>query len=234
MARCIVNGNKGVGSKKCILDILSCYIGDYCVFDLGLSKKAKRIREKSNVEGSRLFINLLHEPAISSKFAALIGIQLNTYPIVAAGISLIVPLNGIVVGLLNIYQETVIEIHNLHLPSERFGWSFVCKSIIGQSSEDFVGLIVDSDLKRIPFINRREEPIQDNFYLPDRFELLYASSDPGDRYIANDLLKLCDRNTREVAKLVASTQTLSLPPLLKADPGDPFTHIRVWNHTEQK
>ncbi len=132
---------------------------------------------------------------------------------------------------LHIYQESVIEIQNLHLPSERFGWSFVCKSITNRSPEDLVGLIVDSDLGRIPYINRREEPIQDDFYLPDRFELLYASSDPGDRYIANDLLKLCDRNSREVAKLVASTQTSSLPPLIKADSGEPFTHIRIWNRS---
>lgn len=132
---------------------------------------------------------------------------------------------------LSIYQEDVIEIHNLNLPSERFGWSFVCKSIINQFPEDLVAVIVDSDLGQIPAINRREEPIQDDFYLPNRFELLYASSDPGDRYIANDLLKLCDRNTREVAKLVASTQTSSLPLLMKADPGEPFTHIRIWKHS---
>lgn len=132
---------------------------------------------------------------------------------------------------LSIYQEKVIEIHNLNVPSERFGWSSVCKSPINLSPEALVAVIVDSDLGSIPSINRREEPILDDFYLPNRFELLYASSDPGDRYIANDLLKRCDRNTREVAKLVASTQTSSLSQLMKADPRDPFTHIRVWERS---
>lgn len=132
---------------------------------------------------------------------------------------------------LGIYQEKVLEIHNLNVPSERYeryGWLSVCKLIDNHSPEDQVAVIVDSDLGSIPSINKREEPILDDFYLPHHFEMLYASSDPGDRYIANDLLKRCDRNTREVARHIVSTQKLSLPPLMEAESGEPFTHIRVW------
>lgn len=129
-----------------------------------------------------------------------------------------------------IYRGTVLELHNLNGPSERFGWAFVCKSIINLPQEALVALIVDSDLGSIPSINRREEPIIDDYYLPDRFELLYAA-DKGGGYIANQLLRLCDRNTREVARHVASTQTLSLPPLMEAHPEDPYTHIRVWQQS---
>jgi hypothetical protein len=130
----------------------------------------------------------------------------------------------------SIYQGTVLELHNLNSPSERFGWAFVCKSIINLPQEARVAVIVDSDLGSIPSINRREEPILDDYFLPDRFELLYASDTVGG-YIANQLLRLCDRNTREVARLVASTQTSSLPPLIEARPGDPYTHIRVWQQS---
>jgi len=129
---------------------------------------------------------------------------------------------------LSIYLEEVVEIHNLNLPSERFGWSFVCKSIINLSPEALVAVIVDSELGSIPSINQREEPILDDFYLPNRFELLYASSDTGGGYIANDLLRRCDKNAKEVAQYVASTRTSLLPPLTKANPEDPFTHFRVW------
>lgn len=130
----------------------------------------------------------------------------------------------------SIYQGTVLELHNLNSPSERFGWAFVCKSIINLPQEARVAVIVDSDLGSIPSINRREEPILDDYFLPDRFELLYASDTVGG-YIANQLLRLCDRNTREVARLVASTQTSSLPPLIEAGPEDPYTHIRVWQQS---
>lgn len=138
------------------------------------------------------------------------------------------PTDGIIE--ISIYEGKVLEFHNLNSPSERFGWAFVCKSVINLPQEALVAVIVDSDLGSIPSINRREEPIIDDYFLPDRFELLYASDTVGG-YIANQLLRLCDRNTREVARLVASTQTSSLPPLLEARPEDPYTHIRVWQQS---
>jgi hypothetical protein len=131
---------------------------------------------------------------------------------------------------LQIYQESVAELHNLNVPYERFGWSFVCTSVIDRHSETRVAVIVDSDLKSIPSINRRDEPILDDCYLPNGFELLYASSDTGSGYIANDLIRRCDRNTREVARQIVSTKASSLPPLLpRSNSKDPFTHIRIWN-----
>ncbi len=130
---------------------------------------------------------------------------------------------------LQIYQESVAELHNLNVPSERFGWSFACASAINCPSNGCVAVIVDSDLNSIPSINRRDEPILADYYLPNGFELLYASSDAGGGYIANDLIRRCDRNTREVAQKVVLTQTSSLPLLMKASPKEPFTHIRIWN-----
>lgn len=131
---------------------------------------------------------------------------------------------------LQIYQESVAELHNLNISAERFGWSFVCTSVINCPAEAHIAIIVDSDLKSITSINRRDEPIIDDCYLPNRFELLYASSDTGSGYIANDLIKRCDRNTREVARQLVSAKASSLPPLLpRSNSKDPFTHIRIWN-----
>lgn len=124
------------------------------------------------------------------------------------------------------YRDTVVEFYNLKVSSERFGWAFVCKTSVDLPSDNFVAVIVDSDLGELPFINRREKPIINNYYLPDNFELLHAT-DKG-KYIANQLLRLCDRNSREVARLVSLESKSSLPPLAKAQPEDPFTHIRVW------
>ena len=125
------------------------------------------------------------------------------------------------------YQGTVLELHNLNGPPERFGWAFVCRSVINLPQTALIAVIVDSDLRSIPSINQRDEPIIGDYYLPDGFELLYATDKGG--YIANKLLRLCDRNSREVARLVASTQTSSLPPLIEAGPEDPYTHMRVWS-----
>jgi hypothetical protein len=124
------------------------------------------------------------------------------------------------------YRDTVVELHDLSCSAERFGWAFVCKSSVDLPNDSFVAIIVDSDLGDIPSINRREKPIINSYYLPDHFELLHAT-DKG-RYIANQLLRLCDRNSREVARLVALKPKSSLPPLMKGQIEDPFTHIRVW------
>ena len=70
---------------------------------------------------------------------------------------------------LGIYREKVVEIHNLNVPSERYGWSVVCKSIDNLSQEDQVAVIFDSDLRSIPSINKREESILGDFYLPNHF-----------------------------------------------------------------
>jgi hypothetical protein len=124
------------------------------------------------------------------------------------------------------YRDTVVELHDLNCSAERFGWAFVCKSSVDLPNDSLVAVIVDSDLEDIPSVNLREKPIINSYYLPDHFELLHAT-DKG-KYIANQLLRLCDRNTREVARHVVLTPEPSLPPLVKAHPEDPFTHIRVW------
>ncbi|MEI9477827.1 MAG: hypothetical protein WCO26_14795 [Deltaproteobacteria bacterium] len=131
---------------------------------------------------------------------------------------------------LSMYRDTVVELHNLNGSPEHFGWAFVCKSSVDLPNDSLVAVIVDCDLGDIPSLNRREKPIINDYYLPDHFELLYAT-DKGDRYIANQLLRLCDRNTREVARHVVLTPESSLPPLVKAHPEDPFTHIRVWERS---
>jgi hypothetical protein len=124
------------------------------------------------------------------------------------------------------YRDTVVELHDLHVSAERFGWAFVCKASVDLPNDALVAVIVDSDLGELPSINRREKPIINNYYLPDHFELLYAT-DKG-KYISNQLHRLCDQHSREVARLVSSKPKSSLPPLVKAQPEDPFTLIRVW------
>lgn len=128
-----------------------------------------------------------------------------------------------------IYQGRVLEFHNLTSSSERFGWAYVIKSINSiLKNIDRIAVIVDSELKSIPLINQRKEPILDEYYLPSNFELIYASSDTGMEFLANQLLKDCDKYSREVAKLVASNKESNLPILIESNPEESFTHFRSW------
>jgi hypothetical protein len=136
--------------------------------------------------------------------------------------------------IIDIYHQSVIEFHNLTSPSECFGLSYVCKSLDNIPQGAKIAIIIDHNLNKIPLFNSREESIMDDYYLPPGFELLYASTDPGDKVIANRLLKICDKISREAARLVVSKSSQDLPPLVEAQPEDPFTHFRVWYPSAEK
>lgn len=84
---------------------------------------------------------------------------------------------------------------------EIVGWEELINRIRQSSkfvSGKKVGIIVDSELNLIGPINRREAPILSDHYLPEGFELLYASSDVGAGYPHNKLLRICDRTSVRV------------------------------------
>jgi hypothetical protein len=55
------------------------------------------------------------------------------------------------------------------------------------------GVIVDHDMARIFRINRRQEPIIDDFFLPAEFELIYATADSGMEFPCNRMIKDADK-----------------------------------------
>lgn len=126
---------------------------------------------------------------------------------------------------LQIHREMVIELHNVTVSPERLGWSFVARSIVNRQPNSRIALIVDSEFSELSAINRREQPLLADYMLPDGVELLYASTDAGGGYLANDLLRACDHNAREVSKL---QKDQNAPPLREARPRAPFSHVRVW------
>ncbi len=56
-----------------------------------------------------------------------------------------------------------------------------------------IGIIVDSELDKLSQMNRRDIPIIGTHFLPDNFQLIYASSDSGTEYPHNKLIKICDK-----------------------------------------
>ncbi len=60
-----------------------------------------------------------------------------------------------------------------------------------------IAVIVDSDLDNISYFNDRTKPIFDNYYLPEKFHIFYASSDSGNENFQNKLLKICDNEAKK-------------------------------------
>lgn len=86
---------------------------------------------------------------------------------------------------------------------ENHNWKELITYIISHknhNSKTKIGLIVDSDLGEIPEYNSREKPIIDNYFLPDNFELIYASADSSNDEITNQAIAFCDKIASEVLK----------------------------------
>jgi len=63
---------------------------------------------------------------------------------------------------------------------------------------------VDSDLSNIPAYNARWTPLYGDFFLPERFQLIYASSDAGRGYLANKLIQMADRAAYQLLEYLAA------------------------------
>lgn len=63
-----------------------------------------------------------------------------------------------------------------------------------------IGLVVDCDLGNIEKYNSKEIPIYGDFYLPNNFQLIYASADSGNENLPNKLIKCADSLATEIIK----------------------------------
>lgn len=126
-----------------------------------------------------------------------------------------------------IARDVVIELHDVEYPAKRFGWWLVISSIINRSPDKRVAILVDAYLSDLPAINRREQPVLGKNFLPEGFELIYASGDKPNDSIANNLLRRADANAREVATICEQPGILK-PPLVKTPEGGLLSHIRTW------
>lgn len=66
------------------------------------------------------------------------------------------------------------------------------------------GIIVDSDLGNIPNYNSRKAPIIDDFYLPQNFQLIYASSDAANDEITNQVIAFCDKISKKMLDQISA------------------------------
>lgn len=100
---------------------------------------------------------------------------------------------------------------------ERYGWMKVIDGLVRweKYNPDFkYGIVVDSELGILPKINAREEPVFENFYLPENMSLIYASADGGRENFYNVLINSTDQvaaaSLDEAIKLYPSHAAIAL------------------------
>jgi len=128
---------------------------------------------------------------------------------------------------IGILRDIVIERHNVEYSAERFGWWLVISSVVNRPPGKRIAILVDAYLSDIPAINRREQAVLGENFLPEGFEFIYASSDKATDSIANKLLRRADRNAREIAGVYQRLDIVK-PPLVKTPGGGVLSHIRTW------
>lgn len=94
------------------------------------------------------------------------------------------------------------------------GWIEVLQQILAdpEHGQKKIGIVVDSELGKIQKINARRIPLQDNFYLPKNFELVFATDATGsEEFFPNKLIRACDRaaslNIEDIARRHALKKT---------------------------
>lgn len=124
-----------------------------------------------------------------------------------------------------------LEFRGVSEKSENIAWVKVIQMIIGNPAYDpikKIGVVVDSDLGNIPEFNSGSKPIHGDFFLPENFELVYASADTGKaEYLANKLISICDKEASGLIRYLQNNPTYDNN--LEKVTGVPYTHFRLWN-----
>ncbi len=123
-----------------------------------------------------------------------------------------------------------VEIRSPKHPPERILWEYVLRGV--EMSNDYpsissLGLLVDSELDALPALNKREESILRDFFVPLKCSLLYASADKGTEWLGYHLIRTCDRVASAALDAIAADP--SLDSALKIARCQLFERYRSWD-----
>jgi len=121
------------------------------------------------------------------------------------------------------------EYRNPACKPENLGWQQIIEML--QRNPEYnktmkVALIVDSDLNMLKDYNKRLKPVIDGFYLPENFELIYASAESSSESIANQMIAKADSISRTLLNQIIKENDPS--NLILVD-NQPFSHCRKWD-----
>lgn len=106
--------------------------------------------------------------------------------------------NGVIAVNCKVWDNTEVPKAEVH------AWAVVINAVYSQlqnkKQNKTVAIVVDSELGALQQYNKREKPLVQGFYLPPGFTLVYASADTGMEFIANQLIRICDKYASEVLK----------------------------------
>lgn len=122
-----------------------------------------------------------------------------------------------------------------HGEPERFSWKVLSDHI--ESDDELrqiprIVIVVDSDLDNIPSYNDGSMPILRTFYLPKNIQLTYASSDSGNKYIANKLISAADKTAKRILGEIEAGRIEGFPK--RTEPGSYIKLRSRLNHEEPK
>ena len=102
---------------------------------------------------------------------------------------------------------------------ETIGWHLALSQHIAPSkfgAANRVGLVVDSELGKLPRMNQRKEPYYRNFLVPKNVQFVYASSDASSNSLPGAMIKACNLAATRVA--IELSKWTTWPPMFGSTP----------------
>ena len=100
------------------------------------------------------------------------------------------------------------EFRNSCKKIENVAWAILMQELVAEIKKlDLsikIGIVVDSDLGNIDKFQQREEPIIDQFFIPDNMSLIYAGADSGSEFWVNKAIKCSDKWAKTIEKEMKS------------------------------
>jgi hypothetical protein len=125
-----------------------------------------------------------------------------------------------------------LEFWNIKDHPENVAWMKVIQFITQDQTYNpnwKIGVVVDSDLGNLPAYNTRSLPIYSDFYLPENFELIYASADRGKgEFLVNHLIAMSEDMAKSLLTKILSESSNTH---LEETNNEPYTHFRIWYFT---
>ena len=177
-------------------------------------EKGSKVINRIFQSGSLAFFD--HDEALSNSYDKLMAVDTNTRLVNGVKISV----TGIVIGqkvwipeedsldcAWQFFTPFCIEIHDVSLNPERFGWVAALEQLYVRKLidvKDRHGMIVDAFMNDLSKINSRNEEIVPGSYLWKNITLIYASSDVGAENFANKIIRLADKASSKCLELIES------------------------------
>ena len=163
-------------------------------------------------------------------FKRLYALDTNTWNLSADKISVASPLEAWFIGQkVYIRHFPSLELRNVAGSPEHMAWRLFIKARCRAGDDDEnarIGLIVDAEVSLLSGINTCLIPVNDKFFLPDNFEIIYATSDGGREMIVNRLIDACEKRGENLLQEICSN--LENTKMLKTVKSECFSHKRWW------